>query len=157
MRLQPIAPKPGVLRADGVSMPGARLDTACPSIVAHCFPCSRYPSVVLSSHSRSRNTIEGSRANVPGPPVALPIGRWWSSSMNAARFGRREASLDKPRKLLRRSTPIGGAISIHGSAQSLACPMSGTAGATTYRISTTLTWCASRVRMAVNRLTADRF
>lgn len=45
--------------------------------------------------------------------------------MNTAKFGHREASLDKPRKLLQRSTPIGGAISIRGSVQSLACPMSG--------------------------------
>ena len=52
--------------------------------------------------------------------------------MNAAKFGHRETSLDKPRKLLRRSTPIGGAISIRGSVQSLVCPMNGTASTTTY-------------------------
>ena len=112
-----------------MSTPGARLDTDCSSAVVHCFLCSRYPSVVWSSHSRSGNTIEGCRADASGTPAALPIGRWWSSLMDAARFGRREASLGKPRGLSRRSTPIGGAISIHGSARSLACPMNGYLGA----------------------------
>lgn len=76
--------------------------------------------------------------------------------MNTAKFGHREASLDKPRKLLRRSTPIGGAISMRGSVQSLACPMSGNAGTTTYWISTILIWRSSIVRIAFSRLTADR-
>ena len=49
--------------------------------------------------------------------------------MSPARSGRREAFLDKPRKLLRHSIPIGGAISIRGSERSQACPMNGYLGA----------------------------
>lgn len=72
----PIAQMPGGLRAVGVITPGARVDAACLSVVTHCFPCSRHPSVVLSWHSPPRNTIEGNRADVLEIRAALPIGRW---------------------------------------------------------------------------------